>query len=59
MEMEKFGGRRRLGSGGPLGEGFREGQSSCGVGPGNALQFPKKDLAGTLWVFRAPEAGAV
>ena len=53
-------GRRRLGSGGPgPGEGLREGQSSCGVGPDNALQFPKKDIAGALWVFRAPEAGSL
>ena len=29
------------------------------VGQGNALQLPKKDLAGALWVLRAPETSAV
>ena len=40
-------------------EGIRAGQSPCGVGLGAALQLSKKDLAGALWVLRAPETSAV
>ena len=53
---------RRFGSGslgsGP-GEGLQARHPTCGLGLGDALQFPKEDLAGALWVFRAPEASAV
>ena len=28
----------------------------CGLGLGDALQLPKEDLAGALWVLRPPEA---
>ena len=54
-------GRQRSGGGGPgfgSGEGLRARQSPCGVGLGDTLQRPE-DLAGAVWVFRAPEAGAV
>ena len=40
------------------GKSFRAGQSSSGVGVGNAFQFSQEDLAGVLWVFRAPLASA-
>ena len=36
---------RSFGLGAGPGEGLRAGQSSCGVGLGDALQFPKEDLA--------------
>ena len=35
------------------------GQSSCGLGQGDALQLPKEDLASALRLFRAPEEGGV
>ena len=38
-----------------LGEGLRAGQSPCGVGLGDALQLPEEDIAGVMWVLRAPE----
>ena len=65
MEMERFKFQAReedLGamalSAGP-GEGSSAGQSSCGVGLGDALQLPKEDIAGAVWLLRAPEASAV
>ena len=61
-EVQISSGRRRFGSGGlgsGLGEGLRARQPSGGLGLGNALQLPKKDLAGALWILRAPEACAV
>ena len=33
------------------GEGLRAGQSSCGVGLGDALQLPKEDLASAVRVL--------
>ena len=65
MEVERFNGRakgRRARScvfGLRLGEGLGASQLPCGLGLGDALQLPKKDLAGTLWVFRAPEVCTV
>ena len=65
MEMERFkyrAGEEELGSSGPgagPGEGLRAGQFSCGVDLGDALQLPKKDIAGAVWLLRAPEASAV
>ena len=44
-----------LGIGLGPGEGLRAGQSSCGVGLGDALQLPKEDLASAVRVLRAPE----
>ena len=41
------------------GEGFRASQSPCGLGLGDAFQFPKEDIAGALRVLRASEASAV
>ena len=37
----------------------RPSSESASLGLGDALQLHKKDLAGTLWVFRAPEACTV
>ena len=57
MEMERFDGKgngtrsRSLGLGSEPGEGLRAGQSSCGVGLGDALQLPKEDLASAVRVF--------
>ena len=45
------------GSSGP-GAGPREGLPT-GVGLSDAFQLPKEDLAGALWILRAPEASAV
>ena len=65
MEMERFkyrAGRRRFGSSGPGAgprEGLGAGQSSCGLGLGDALELPKEGLAGAMWVLRAPEESAV
>ena len=42
-----------------LGDGFRTSGPPCGLGLGDALQLPKRDIAGAVWVFRAPEASAV
>ena len=39
------------------GEGLRAGESPCGVGVGNALQFPKEDLAGALWFVLSTRCG--
>ena len=50
---------RSCGLGLGLGEGLRASQPACGLCLGDALQLPKKDLAGALWVFRAPEACTV
>ena len=46
-----------LGSG--PGEGLRARQPPCGFGLGEALQLPKSDFAGALWVFQAPLACTV
>ena len=54
--------RRRFGSSGlgaGAGEGIRVGPSPCGLCQGDALQLPKEDLAGAMWVRRVPEASAV
>ena len=72
QHLEKFDGngevqiscgrRRFVGSGGigpGPGEGLGKGQSPCGAGLGDALQLPKKDIAGAMRVLRAPEAGSV
>ena len=32
-------------------EDLRAGQSSCGVGLGDAFQFPKEDLESIVWEF--------
>ena len=34
-------------------------ESACGLDLGDALYLSKKDLAGAVWVFRAPGASAV
>ena len=51
MERFKYRAGRRLRSlcfGPDLGEGFRAGQSSCGVGLGDVLQLPMEDLASVV-----------
>ena len=50
---------RSRGVGPRLGEGLRASQPLCGLGLVDTLQFPKEDLVGALWLFRAPEEGAV
>ena len=42
---------RSLGFGLGLGDGLRSGQSSCGVGLGDALQLPKEGLASAVRVL--------
>ena len=64
IEMEELSeqkGRRSRSCGLGLGpdEGLRARQPPCGLGLGVVLQLPKEDLAGAVWVFRAPEASAV
>ena len=50
MEMERSTGQAKEEDQGALafGPGLRAGQSSCGVGLGDALQFPKEDLASAV-----------
>ena len=50
--------RSRSGSPG-LDKSLRAGQSSGGVGLGDALQLPKEDIAGAMRVLRAPAACSV
>ena len=59
LGMERFNGEaeeeyQALGLGLGPGKGARAGQSSCGVGQGNALQLPKEDPASAMRVLRAP-----
>ena len=54
--MEK---QRSSSSGFGSGEGLRAAESPCGVGLGDALQLPDKDLAGAVRVLRSPEESAV
>ena len=41
------------------GKGLRACHLPCGLGLGDAFQFPKEDLAGVVLSFRAPEARTV
>ena len=41
------------------GEGLRACRSPCGLGLGDAFQFPKIDLASAVRLFRAPDEGSV
>ena len=41
------------------GEGLRASQPPGGLGLGDALQLPKKDLASAVRLFRPPEEGTV
>ena len=56
MEMERFDGKAKEGDQVAvalvldLANAF-ESQSPCGVGLGNALQLPKEDLEGVMWVL--------
>ena len=65
LEMERFDGKAKeedqgaFGLGPGPGEGLRTSQSPCNLGLGNALQLPKEDVAGAVWLLRAPEASAV
>ena len=54
--MEK---QRSSSSGFGSGEGLRPAESPCGLGLGDALQLPDKDLAGAVRVLEAPEESAV
>ena len=64
MEMKRFCGKVKEEDQGAvalvpdLAKGLRACQPPCGLGLGDASQFPKKDLA-VLCVFRAPEEGTV
>ena len=64
MEMDRFDGKGKEEDQGAvalvldLAKAF-ESQSPCGLGLGNALQLPKQDVAGAVWLLRAPEASAV
>ena len=49
---------RSGGIGSGLGGGHGACQHPCGLGLGDAFQFPKEDLAGALRLFRAREEGA-
>ena len=59
MEMERFDSKSRRSRGCGRGAGPCEGQPSCGPGLGDALQLPKKHIAGAVRLFGAPEASAV
>ena len=60
IQWKNKGRRSRSGGlGAGPGEGLRAGQSPCGLGFGDALQLPKKDLASAVRVLWAPEASAV
>ena len=60
IRLESIGRKSRSLGHGP-GEGLRAGQSSCGVGLGDALQLPKEDLAGAVqtWPFCQGLSGVV
>ena len=64
VEMERFDGKAKEGKQGAVAlvldlAKALESWSPSGLGVGNALQFPKEDIEGAVWLLRAPEASAV
>ena len=64
MELERYYGRAEAEDRGAVAlvldlAKARASQPSCRLGLGDALQLPKEDIAGAVWLFRAPEASAV
>ena len=65
MEMERFNGIAKEEDQGAvalvldLAKAFQRVSLPCGLGLGDAFQFPKKDLASALRLFRAPEESTV
>ena len=66
MEMERFNGKAKEGEQGAvalvldLAKAFEKvGLPMVWALATNLLQFPKKDIAGVVWLLRAPEASTV
>ena len=65
MEMERFYGKTKEEDQGSvalvldLATAFERVGPPCGLGLGDALQLLKGDVAGAVWLLRAPEASAV
>ena len=55
--QNRFNGKAKAEDQGSLGFGLGPGEGLRVVG--DALQFPKEDRSGAVWLFRAPEASAV